>query len=183
MKQILFIGITCLICMFTSCKDSGSTTGSDSNAAATKAFANNHIVYTALETGDVSKIDSVIAKDAVDHSGGMDGTKEVKGIDSIKAELAGMKKYFSDIHFDVIAEAMNGDYLFSLVKFTATCSPNNPMAGTKMDMTNVEVVKMKDGMFTDHWTYADPKEMMKMMGNMGGGAKMDDKMAHKDSMK
>ncbi|HVT85125.1 MAG TPA: hypothetical protein VHD35_07965 [Chitinophagaceae bacterium] len=36
-------------------------------------------------------------------------------------------------------------------------------AGTKYDMTAIEVTKMKDGKATEHWEFMQPSEMMKMM--------------------
>ena len=187
MKKLFFIGATCLICFFTSCKDSTTTSSTtDTNSSAEKAKANNREVYKAFETGDVSKLDSFISKDGIDHSGGPDGTMEIKGIDNIKKEAMDMKQAFTNIHFDVIADAVNGDYLFALVKFTATTT-SNPAPGMpanqKIDMTSVDVLKMKDGMFSEHWSFSDPKDMKKMMGSMGAGGNMNDKMGHTDSTK
>ncbi len=54
--------------------------------------------------------------------------------------------------------------LFSELKHEAS--------NTKMDMTTVDVVKFKDGKAVEHWSYMDPKDMMKMMPPVG---KMDSK--------
>jgi ketosteroid isomerase-like protein len=186
MKKLFFLGLTCAFCCLTSCKDTTTTASSADNGAADKAMANNREVYKAIETGDYSKLDSIIAKDGIDHSGGMDGTMEVTGIDNIKKEFTEMKQAFSSIHFDVTSEAVNGDYLFALYKFTATTSANpgpGMPANQKMEMNGVDVLKMKDGKFTDHWQFNDPKDMKKMMGGMAPADKMGDKMAHKDSTK
>ncbi len=37
-------------------------------------------------------------------------------------------------------------------------------AGEVYSMNSMEVGKFKDGKMTDHWTFVDPAEMMKMMG-------------------
>jgi hypothetical protein len=44
-------------------------------------------------------------------------------------------------------------------------------AGTNVDMSPIEVSKFKDGKATEHWTFMQPAEMMKMMPAMGN--KMD----------
>lgn len=174
MKKIVFV--IALISLLGSCNNSST---SSSNSAADKAKANNRAVLKAIENGDASKLDSFITKDAVDHSS--PDMTEVKGIDSIKAELGAMKNDFSDVKFDIQQEATNGDYLFVLGKMTGTttASPGHGMPpNKKIEMTSVDVLKFNsDGMFTDHWSFNDPKEMMAMMGGDHPMDKMDNKMA------
>jgi hypothetical protein len=179
MKKLFFTVIAgmCLA----SCKDSGTTGG---NSAADKAMANNRTVISYIEKGDVSKLDSFITKDAVDHSGA-GGMSEVKGLENIKKDLATIKQDFSDFKIDIQQEAANGDYLFVLGKMTGTTTAN-PGHGMppnkKIEMTSVDVLKFnKDGMFTDHWTFNDPNEMMKMMG--GGDKPMDADKSKMDTTK
>jgi predicted ester cyclase len=116
----------------------------------------------AIETGDSTVIDSLIASDAVDHSA--PNGKEMKG-DSIKWMLRNMHNEISDLNMDIIADAAEGDYVFTLSRMTGTTKtagmgmPPN----TKMDMKGVDVVKFRDGKAVEHWSYMDPKDMMKMM--------------------
>ena len=176
MKKIVFVTATALISFLISCNDKSSTS---SNSAADKAMANNRTVIKAIENGDVSKIDSFITEDAVDHSGA-GGMMEVKGRENIKKDLATMKQDFTDFKIDIMQEAAHGDYLFVLGKMTGTTSAN-PGHGMppnkKIEMTSVDVLKFNsDGIFTDHWSFNDPKEMMAMMGGDHPMEKMD-KMA------
>ena len=87
-----------------------------------------------------------------------------------------MKQNFSEIKFDIQQEAVNGDNLFVLSKFTGTTSATPPpgmQPNQKIEMTGVDVLKFNsEGKFTDHWTFNDPREMMKMMG---GDKPMDNK--------
>jgi hypothetical protein len=186
MKKLLFLTIAGLVCL-ASCNDNSSTGTSSDNSAADKAKANNRAVLKAIESGDVSKLDSYIAKDGIDHAGA-GGMMEVKGLDSIKKDLGSMKQDFSEINFDIQQEAVNGDYLFVLAKMTGTTSAN-PGHGLppnqKIEMSGVDVLKFNsEGLLTEHWTFNDPRDMMKMMGgDKPMDTKMDDKKAAKDTTK
>jgi predicted SnoaL-like aldol condensation-catalyzing enzyme len=128
-----------------------------------KALANNREVYKAIETGDVSKIKDYIDKDAIDHGGDHD----VKGADSIIAMLGSIHNSFTDLKMEVIADAVHGDYVFTLVRLTGTTTATPGMGmppNKKMDSKSVDVVKLKNGKAVEHWEFVDPKEMMAMMG-------------------
>ena len=95
-----------------------------------------------------------------------------------------MHNAIKDLKVEPIANATGDDYNFALVRMTGTtadASMGMP-AGTKIDRTFVDVVKMKDGKATEHWGYVDQNEMMKMMeGNRMPPMdhKMTDKMENK----
>ena len=193
MKKLFFAAAAVLmLCFFNSCKDSGtsSTTSSTDNSMNDSNLAKNRRVMNAIETGDSATINSLIADDAVDHMG--PNGHEVKGGDSIRHMLADMHNHFKDLKFVTIADAANGDYIFTLSTFKGTCTDGSMgmPSGTVMNEKTVDVIKVKDGKMVEHWGFVDPNEMMKMMGgehkmdmnNMGGG-KMDNKMGAKDSAK
>lgn len=184
MKKVLFTTSAFLMCFFISCKDESTTSTSSTNSQTDKNLANNRRVMKAIETGDAATIDSLIANDAVDHQGpnGMD----IKGGDSVKHMLSEMHNHVKDLKFDVIADAANGDYIFSLSHMTGTTSDASwgMPAGTKMDEKGVDVIKVKDGKMVEHWGFVDPNEMMKHMKDMPPmdhkmDKKMDDKMMDK----
>ena len=99
----------------------------------------------------------------------------MKGGDSIKHMLADMHNHVKDLKFDIISEATDGDYIFSLVHVSGTTTDAmfGPPTGTKMDEKSVDVVKVKDGKMVEHWGFVDPNEMMKRMSGMPA---MDKKM-------
>jgi len=179
MNKLILSFVTIISLCFFSCKDTASTTSSDSSSSdsvAEKNRANSREVYRAMETGDVSKVDSFIDKDIVDHQ------DNVKGLDSLKKMFASMHNSIKDLKFETIANATDGDYNIAYVKMTGTtvdASMGMP-AGTKLDMKFVDVVKMSNGKAVEHWGYSDRNDMMKMMemgkGQNGMGNKMDTKM-------
>lgn len=188
MKKLLFTAATAMLFFMISCKDTGtsSTTASTSdNAKNDSNLANNRKVMKAIETGDSSVINSLIADDAVDHQG--PNGQDVKGGDSVKHMLADMHNHIKDLKFDVKTDAANGDYIFSMARMTGTttdASMGMP-PGTKVDMLGSDVIKVKDGKMVEHWGFIDANEMMKHtppmqsggnnMSNMNGG-KMGNKM-------
>ena len=178
MKKLLFA--SALLCLFISCKDSGTTGNSSQNE---KNLENNRKVYKAIETGDAAVIDSLITSDAVDHQGpnGMD----IKGKDSVRHMLTDMHNHVKDFKLEIIADAANGDYIFAMAHISGTMSDASMgmPAGSKMDEKGVDVIKLKDGKMVEHWGFVDPGAMMKHMKEMPMDNKMDNKMEPKDSMK
>ena len=159
MKKIFVVAISGLLC-FNSCKNADD---SKSNYMRN----NNAVIYKALETGDVSKVDStIIAKDAIDH--GANGPNDIVGLDSIRKSIADAHTMFSNMKMQVVSAMSDSIYSLEMVRMTGTSASaaSGMPVGAPVDMTSVEVVRWKDGKAVEHWTYVDPRDMMKMMGGM-----------------
>ena len=178
MKKFLMIACAGLICFITACNSSGEKSASaDTTAAAASTPAVNstgdknistvHAINEAIMSGDVNKLDQYIAADGVDHSG---EHGDIKGLDSIKANLKRFHEEYPDMKLESVQDAANSDHVFSLTRFTGTnkvASMGAP-AGTHFDMTGIHVVKFgSDGKVTEHWEYLTMADAMKMMGNYG----------------
>jgi hypothetical protein len=175
MKKFFMIAFAGLFSFITACNSSGDKSGSaTSSSTGDKNIAAVHAINDAISSGDVSKLDQYIATDGVDHSG---DHGEVKGVDSIKAELGHMHDTYKDLKLESVQDAANNDYVFSLTRFrgTSTVASMGAPAGTHFDMTSVGVTKFgSDGKATDHWLYMSMEDAMKMMGgNNMEGMKMD----------
>jgi len=169
MKKFLTIAFAGAVGILSSCNN--STTGGSQGE---KNIAIVHAVNDAIESGDVNKLDQYIAADGVDHAG---EHGDINGLDSIKAHLKRLHDEYPDMKLEELQEAANGDYVFSLTRFTGTnvVPSMGAPAGTHFDMSAVQVAKFKDGKATEHWEYMTMADMMKMMGgsnmgmdNMGG---------------
>lgn len=184
MKKIFFASATLLSIFCISCNDKKETTVAATDTSVTVKTKNSE-VYKAIETGDVSKLHDYIASDAVDHNGGPTG-EDIRGGDSIIAMLGQMHNSFMPgMKVNVISQAADGDYLFTLSEMNGTTTANPGMgmpANFKMDSRSVDVVKLKDGKATDHWRFMSFEEMMGMMKMMGGkdAMKHDPKMMPAD---
>jgi SnoaL-like polyketide cyclase len=179
MKKLSMIASAGLMLLITACNNSGqksasadtssasmAPSSSSSSSTGDKNIATVHAVNDAIMSGDLGKLDQYIAADGVDHAG---EHGEVKGLDSIKANLKRFHDGYKDLKLETVQDAAGGDYVFSLTKFTGTntmASMGAP-AGTHFDMTSVQVVKFgSDGKATDHWEYMSMADAMKMMGGM-----------------
>ena len=164
MKQFIFFISVGLACTSMSCTDKSG--GVDS--ATQKNLDAAHGINKAIESGDMNKLGDYIATDAVDHGDHGD----VKGLDSIKAELAMMHTMSTDMKSETTKELADKDYVFQWMHFTGTASTAGMgmPPGTKYDMTSIEVSRFQDGKSVEHWEYMEPREMMKMMANMPKGA-------------
>src|SRR3954447_11415552 len=135
MKTFLFTIVAGAFCFFISCNTATNTPSeSKANDAAQKNLAAANGVNKAIETGDVSNLGDYIATDAVDHAG-MQG--DVKGLDSIKAELAKIHTMVSDMKVETIKELVDSEYVFQWLRFTGTSTTSDMgmPSGTKFDIT------------------------------------------------
>ena len=178
MKKLFFTAATAMLCLFISCNDTDTSTSTTESSANETNKAKFKMIYHALETGDVSKLDSIIDKDIVDHGNPMG---DVKGIDSVKKWFVEFHSKTKDVKVESIATATDGDYVFDYTRMTGTITtPFMGMPAGPMDMTSIDLVKLKDGKAVEHWSFMDVRDAMKMMG---GAPPMDNKMAPQDTTK
>ena len=181
MKKFIYAFSTGLCCLLLSCTNKSSDTGTSTDNNGTNSKAEqmkqlNHDIIKAIETGDSSKL-GFISSDAVDHNGGPNGS-EMKG-DSIKHFLMDWHNHISDLKFNIVSDAVdtvnNYVYTWSTMSGTTKDASMGMPANTKFDFKSVDIVKYKDGKFTDHWGYMDPNDMMKMMSQGNPGSMKNDK--------
>src|SRR6478735_1752384 len=142
-----------LLCLLISCKCPNANADAE---VIQKNLDVNAKIMKAIETGDATTINSLIADDVVDHMG--PHGKELRGGAVIKPMLIDMHKHMKDFKYEIITSAANKDYVFTLTKVTGTAidSTMGMPAGTVMNENMVDLVKMKDGKAVEHWTYTDP---------------------------
>ena len=156
MKKIFFAALAaCFICL--SCSNNG--TSNKGNGMREKNLASSDAVSKAFETGDVSKIDGAVSPDFVDHTD--QGDK--KGPDSLKAGITMMHSMFKDMKMEKVKELADDEYVFSWMHYSGTSDGAMGMPKGPFSMNAVEVVKFKDGKATEHWSFGNMQEMMKMM--------------------
>jgi len=157
-----------------SCNNNPSSTAANDNGNSRQEqnIASNKKIYTAIETGDTSPIDTLIATDAVDHDGPR-GT-EVNGKDSILQLLRDIHNHVKDIKFDVISSAANGDYVFSFIHVSGTTADSSMgMSGMNLDEKAVDVIKFNnENKMVEHWGFTEDQQVAKQMMNMQDQSKM-----------
>lgn len=189
MKKILLGSAVIAACFLVSCKDEKSTTTTTDNAQTYKD--KNAAFMKSIESGDFTNTKDWLAADAVDHGGAPDGS-DIKGADSIIAGLKMVNHCFEPgFKMNIIKEAVDGDYLFVLSELHGKTTANPGMGmppNTQMDMKSVDVIMVKDGKASEHWAFASPADVMKMMGGAPGAmpapaGKMPDNKMAADTMK
>jgi hypothetical protein len=169
MRKIFLSASAALLCCCMGCNNDAKTGGV--SAATQKNLDAAHAINKAIETGDVSKLGDYIAADAVDHGDHGD----VKGVDSIKAELAAIHTSGNNMKVENIKELADDEYVFQWMRMTGTNSDPAMMPVGPYDMNAIQVSKFKDGKAIEHWSFMQPADMMKMMPPpppMGGDMKM-----------
>ena len=159
MKKFLFILSAAASFLLSACNDMNSTSGGMTDAAK-KNLEAFHAVDNAFLTGDISRIDSVVASDFVDHT-----PKGDLGRDSLKAMIT-MIKNGGTMKSEIKKEFADDEYVMAWMRWTGTSNGSMPdMPAGPYDMSGVEVVRFKDGKAVEHWAFMDAREMMKMMSS------------------
>ena len=159
MKKFLFLLSAGAVCFFTSCGGKKEEASGGMSAKAKVNIAALNSVNDAILTGDVSKIDSLVSKDFIDHTDQGDKV----GPDSLKAMITSMHSTAGNRKIEIIKQLADDEYVFSWQRYTGTGDGSMGMPKGPYDMTTIEVVKYKDGKAIEHWGFMEPREMMKMM--------------------
>ncbi len=153
MKSLLYSIPIAMLFLSISCKDSLPAGGvSADNSKNENNLAVNRTFFKVFETGDISKVKSLILSDAVDHypSDGMN----VKGADSILNAYADFHNHIKNLKVEIIADAANEDYVIALAHVTGTATDAMMGgAGTKIDEKGVDVTRYKEGKMAEHWGF------------------------------
>ena len=164
MRNSLFLTTIVLFLFCTACTNTNEEAGGLS-ATTQKNLDAFHTVSDAFMSGDVSKIDSVVASDFVDHTESGD-----KNRDSLKAMITMMHKSEQGMKSEIKKELADDEYVMGWMRWTGTSDGSMPgMPAGPYDMSGMEVVRFKDGKAVEHWAFMEVREMMKMMG---GGQQM-----------
>lgn len=159
MKKLLFIISAGFFSLLIACN--GKNEGGMSTAAK-KNLEAMHGITKCFDTKDFSKLGDYIAEDGVDHAG---ENGDIKGLANMKAEFEKMVQAWDSEPTEVIKELADDEYVMSWLRFKGTLKTDQmgKKAGDKIDMSAIELSKFKDGKAVEHWTFMEPREMMKMM--------------------
>jgi predicted SnoaL-like aldol condensation-catalyzing enzyme len=163
MKKIFFIlSAACFLLSACNEKDPGNGGRSETARKNLDAF---HVVDTAFQTGDISRIDSVVASDFVDHTPKGDYNR-----DSLKNMITIMKNA-GTMKSEIKKEFADDEYVMAWMHWTGTSDGSIPdLPAGPYDMNGIEVVRFKDGKAVEHWAFMDARDMMKMMSSMPASA-------------
>ena len=160
MRNFLFLTTIALFFFCAACTTDEKAEGR--SATAQKNLDAFYTVDSAFQSGDISRIDNVVASDFVDHT----PYGDKKGTDSLKAMITKMKNA-GTMSSEIKKILADDEYVMAWMHWTGTSDGSLPeMPAGPINMSGVEVVRFKDGKAVEHWAFADPGEMMKMMSAM-----------------
>jgi ketosteroid isomerase-like protein len=177
--SIAFAALVLLV----SCNDGTTVAGTSDDNHAERNRNISKEVYNALNTGDVSKLDTLFADDVLDHNAANDGS-DIKGKDSVIHYLKQINTYFDNFNVNVLSEATSadGNYHFAMVNYKGKAKQNpwGMPVGMEMDDTAVDVMKLRDGKVSEHWGFLSWEDINQMMGQMQGGQQKPDDTTRKN---
>jgi len=124
------------------------------------------LIEEGFNKGRLSVVDEVVSPDSKEHQrgnhDGSEGTKEV---------INTLRSWFPD--FTMHAEDMvtSGDTVWARFRATGTnlgSVMKMPPTGRKMDITVIDIVRIKDGKIVEHWGVPDQLGMMLQIGLFPG---------------
>lgn len=124
--------------------------------------------YPALQNGDWTAIEKMMASDFTDHSPWTPKSGLV-GRDTAIHMLKSIRESFPNMKYEILRTAVDGDYVFVHYRFTGSNDGpymGMPATNKKLDFTGVDLIQMKDSLVTAHWDYGDNITYMKQMGLM-----------------
>lgn len=138
--------------------------GQDKMDQSSAMESNYKSVVSALDKGQVDKLDAYIASDVVDHDINPSMTNKT-GLAAVKDMFTYYHKIFPDMKTTIHSIATSGDMLFAYITFSGTTSePYMGMpANHKSLMDGVDIVRFKDGKAVEHWGFTANSDIMKMM--------------------
>ena len=158
MRKIFVFILSGSLLFCISCGNSGGMSDK-----AKKNLASAQAISKMFESGDYSKIGDYIANNCVLHS----DMGDVKGLDSIKTEFAGYSKTMSEMKNLAVKELADDDYVFQWLNESGKMNVDemSMKAGQPYSFATIEVSKFNaDSKVIEHWTFVNPTDMMKMMG-------------------
>jgi predicted SnoaL-like aldol condensation-catalyzing enzyme len=166
MRKLIFPASAVLLLFLSSCNDSATVASASDNSKVQRNLDAQHTIVKAIESGDPSGIDSVVADDFLDHT----DRGDMKGRDSLKAMVKMMAVSKDKMKMETKHEIADENYVYSWMRYYGTSDGSMGMPAGPYDMTSIEVSRFNDGKVVEHWSFMDAQEMGKMMQQMQGGA-------------
>jgi len=164
-----------LMLFFTACKKDGgplgTASGTDSTEEANKARF--RAAYDIFSNGNLDALDTLVDANFTEHTPwpgqepGLAGLK--KGFTEFRAAFPDMKMTLNHVWAD-------GDVVIGHFTQTGTMTGTlggMPASNKAMNISGVDIVRIKDGKAVEHWGYSEENKMAQQMGwmpSMEGGA-------------
>ena len=117
-----------------------------------------------IEKGNFNLIGELIAEDFVEHQP-LPGTAQ--GREGVKQTMVMVRSAFPDVRIAVEADVAEGDMLFAMGTMTGTHQGEFmgiPATGKAISVLFMDLFRVRDGKFVEHWALFDTAAMMEQLG-------------------
>ena len=120
--------------------------------------------FDEVNAGNLEVIDGLFADDFVEHEEfpGLEPTKE-----GVKKFFATWLAAFPDARMDPHEMVAEGDLVTARVTMTGTHEGEflgMPATGKRIEVEAIDMIRLRDGRFTEHWGVMDAMAMMQQLG-------------------
>lgn len=119
--------------------------------------------FAAIESGDFTVFDEIVAKDYDDHLPG-----QSRGRDLLRTYFLGLRQAFPDVRFPVHAMVAEGDRVAVMNSINGTHSGDYTALGLKatgnrIDAMAFQLYRIEAGQLAEHWEVADFATIMRQL--------------------
>ena len=163
-QKALMFAAPCVLCLLLSSATAGAQTAGP-NQRPGAALVERYVA--AFNAHDADGFRDVIADNYVQHNG-----RAGQGLAGTQATFRGYFQTFPDMHVQVDDLMMDGDKVVARLTITATHShpvqlgPNAPVfppTGKKLSWGDIEIWRVADGKFVEHWDQSDLAGLARQM--------------------
>ena len=120
-----------------------------------------HRFFAAIETGDLSVFDEVVAQEYDDHLAG-----QSPGRETLKQYFTGLRAAFPDLSLPITVMVAEGDYVAVLNRVRGTHKGNfGGLTATRrpVDAAAFQLYRIQNGQLAEHWELADYATIMRQL--------------------
>ena len=121
-------------------------------------------IYDAINTGNLERVDEVLAVDVIEHSP-LPGTDP--GLEGFKQSIKILRTAFPDLHFTIDDMIAEGDLLAARYTMRGTYQGEFmgiPPTGKQVTFSSMEMNRIIDGKVAEHWFVADMLGLLQQLG-------------------
>ena len=120
-------------------------------------------------TGKLEMAEHFMAADAIEHEQSMMTDPKKSTLENFKVMMQAMWKAFPDMKFTAVDTLVEGNRIMVIYHMTGTNTGEfmgMKATNKKIDITGVDIVRIANGKFVEHWGFMDSMVMMQQLGMM-----------------
>ncbi len=125
---------------------------------------NRRFFEEVLHDQNLAVIDELVAEDCVDH---IPLPEQGPGREGIRQAIQWLITAFPDIRFEIVVDMAEGDLVSAVTRMTGTNQGEfmgMPATGRQVSIIAVDVGRVRDGKFVEHWGLVDQGSLMEQLG-------------------